>query len=206
MEEVIEELQESDSDDVESSGSEDDFGGYLDEGEVESEEECDDENGEGCNREIGEDYSENGEGSSESAEQMETETPHIPAYTLQSGSVGVSPRDVPLDYFSHFVDNNMLTHIVSQTNLNAQQYMETHTLAPHSRKRQWQKVEHTVQELRKFLALILVMGLIRYPTIEGHWCTTWPYATEAFSSVSYLCMYIQFRIHKIHNLYSSYRL
>ena len=62
--------------------------------------------------------------------------------------------------------------------------MESHTLAPQSRKRQWQKVEHTVDELWKFLVLILVMGLVRYPTIERHWCTTWPCAIEGFSSVS----------------------
>ena len=172
-EEVIDELDASDSEDAESSGSEDDFGGYLDEGETESEDESDDEDGEGDN------------GEDPIGDLMETEAPLIPPYTLQPGSsmTGIT-RDAPIDYFSLFVNDRMLSHIVSQTNMYAQQYMESHTLAPHSRKRQWQKVEHTVDELRKFLALILVMGLVRYPTIEGHWCTTWPYATEAFSSVS----------------------
>ena len=108
-----------------------------------SEDESNDEDGEGDN------------GDDPSGDMIETETPPIPPYTLQPGSTLTEIiRDFPLNYFSLFVDDRMLSHIVSQTNIYAQQYMKSHTLAPHSRKRQWQKVEHTVDEVWKFLVLI----------------------------------------------------
>ncbi len=114
---------------------------------------------------------------------MDTTVPPIPIYTRKPG-LTVSCGNSPLDYFSLFVDDSMLQHIVEQTNLNHEQYVAAHTLAPRSRIRRWSKVEHNIGELRKFIALILTMGLVRCPSIEGHWCTSWPYATNTFSSVS----------------------
>ena len=38
-------------------------------------------------------------------------------------------------------------------------------------------------ELKKFLALIIIMGLISYPSIEDYWVTSWPFAISTFSSV-----------------------
>jgi len=197
VEEVVLELEgndESEGDD--SSGSEDDFGGYLDE--------------DGDDREDSDHGSEDEHISSEeetgSEEDMDTEVPPVPPYTLQPGiSTAMLSGSRPMDYFSLFVDDSMLHHVVAQTNLYAQQYMESHTLAPHSRKRLWQKEEHTFEELQRFLALILVMGLVRYPRVESHWSTSWPYATETFSSVSFMhCestyryMHISIHTHILH--------
>ena len=58
----------------------------------------------------------------------------------------------------------MLEHIVAQTNLSAQQFIESNDLAPHSRVRRWSKGVHDLSELKHFLSLIIVMGLVRYPT------------------------------------------
>ena len=62
--------------------------------------------------------------------------------------------------------------------------MESHTLGQCSWIRQWLKEEHTIAELRRFPALIIIMEIVSYPQIESHWSTSWPYATDAFSSVS----------------------
>ena len=78
----------------------------------------------------------------------------------------------------------MFDHIVAQTILYAEQYMATVTLRPHSRVHRWGKVEFTKNELKKFIALIIVMGLVNYPSLEDHWATTWPFASHSVSQVS----------------------
>ena len=110
----------------------------------------------------------------------------VQPYTLESGCSVSFPENRPIDYFSQFVDESMLQHIVDQTKLYSEQFRASHTLTAHSRVRKWLKEEHTTAELRRFIALLIVMGIVRYPQIESHWSTSWPYATDAFSSVSYI--------------------
>ena len=182
VDEVVEELQNSDGEDEmdENDDSEDDFDGYLDEIEIEEY---------WGRRAIEGNSDEDGNGShedrSDSEEEMEFEVPSAQPYVLTPGRSVPLPGNTPIDYLSLFVDESMLQHIVAQTILNSDQFTQSHTLAPHSRIRRWVKEEHTVHELRRFLALIIVMGIVRYPQIESHWSTSWPYATDAFSSVSY---------------------
>ena len=171
----MQELENSDNESAnnesedESSGSEDDFEGYLDESIDQTADESSDE--------------EQNEEEQSNEEDMEGVIPLIPSYTPEPGVSVTISGSRPLDIF-RFVNRDMLQHIVEQTNLNAEQYMSSHTLAPGSRIRQWLKQHHTLSELQRFIALILVMGLVRYPKVESHWSTSWPYATEAFSSVT----------------------
>ena len=44
-------------------------------------------------------------------------------------------------------------------------------LRPRSRFATWQPISMT--ELREFLAIVLNMGLIDVPTLEGYWTTSW---------------------------------
>ena len=117
-------------------------------------------------------------------EEMERDVPPIPPYSMTSGCSATLAGNAPIDYFSLFVDDCMLQHIVDQTILNSKHFMESHTLGQRSQIRQWLKEEHTIGKLRRFLALIIIMGIVRYPQIESHWSTSWPYATDAFSSIS----------------------
>ena len=169
MNEVVAELDESDFED-----SEDDFDGYLDmesDNEAHTSEKRDSavKRDEGrsdiedvlirTNREIGSD------GSTEQC----IDFPH--EYTLQPGCSASVNGDSPLEYFLLLFDQTMLEHIVHQTNLNAQQYMDTQQymdLAPHSRVRRWAKGVHNMNELRRFLAIIIVMELVRNLQIESH--------------------------------------
>ena len=196
VDEVVE-LQNSDSEDErsENDDSEDDFDGYMDEVEVEqwwSRRQMQGNSDEDSNRSEGE--------QSSSDEDMEDDVPSIQPYTLESGCSASLSGNRPIDYFSLFVNESVLQHIVDQTNLNREQYMASHMLAPHSRIRQWLKQEHTIGELQKFLALIFIVGIVRYPQIESHWSTctswhtgtSWRTSTDAFSSVSYIqyeCIY-----------------
>ena len=173
-------LQALDADDS-CSESEDEFDGYIDEDEYEEERRARqlEEYNEEESAESGENDSDN-----ESVEAMDTDGPPIPEYSRQPGCTSALHGNDPINYFSAFIDEAMFQHIVDQTKLNYEQYADTHELGPRSRVRKWTKQEHTVSELKRFLALVLVMGIIRYPSIESHWGTTWPYATSAFSSVS----------------------
>jgi len=175
VDEVMLELEVSDDEmAMDSEGeSDDDFEGYLEEDTEEGT------NDESIDEESNDDESSTGD-------DMDVEIPSIPDFTLHPGvSVAISGNS-PIDFFSLFVDGDMLQHIVDHTNLYAEQYLGSHTVAPHSRVRQWLRQAHTVPELQRFIALILAMGLVRYPLMESYWSTSWPYATEAFSSVSYL--------------------
>ena len=116
------------------------------------------------------------------SEQVEVQ--QIPAYTLQPGCSASVEGVNPMDYFSLFFTDEILQHIIDQTNLYAAQYIEAHELPPHSRVRQWSKGVHDVAELHRFLAIIIIMGLVRYPQLEHHWSTQWPYSNAHFSNVS----------------------
>ena len=185
LREVVDGLEGSDFEE-----SDDDFDGYLDmdvineDRSVEEESQSDETESVRCMDECVGAYVEIGvDGSdSESTEGVNT----IPEYTLQAGCSVSLEQERPLDFFSLLTTDDMLQHIVTQTNLSARQFIESHELAPHSRVRHWSKGVHDINELRRFLAIIIIMGLVRYPQIEHHWATQWPYSNPHFSSVSYL--------------------
>ena len=89
----------------------------------------------------------------------------------------------PLDFWELLVTREILEGIVEQTNLYAQQFLDTHTLGPRSRVHQWLRSSFNVLQLMKFLALTLVMGLVSYPRLEDYWTTSWPFASSTFSRI-----------------------
>ena len=149
--------------------SDDDFEGYIDEEEI---------GNYGRDRNDGGDY--DGDLSGESDEGSSDEG--IPQYRLNSGCTQDMTNKTPIDFFQLFVTDDILEAIVEQTNLFAQQYIDSHELSRRSRVQQWAKSPHDVVELKKFLALIIIMGLISYPSIEDYW-VSWPFATPTFSSI-----------------------
>ena len=175
LDEVLRSVFDDDED------SDGDFSGYIDE--------------DSGNEEDGEEEHVVGEGEGEigvgeecsMGEQTVTEcdgsTMVVPDYILEKGCTHDMSDKSPIDFFGLLVTDNMLTSIVEQTNLYAQQFMADHNLGPRSRVQQWDCSPHTLSELKKFLALLIGMGLISLPKIEDHWVTTWPFATSAFSGV-----------------------
>ena len=107
----------------------------------------------------------------------------IPEYTSTPGCTQPAGDGSPLQYFKMLVTDTMLDSIVRETNLYATQYISTHTITPHSRVQQWSRQEFDRDELKRFLALVIVMGLVNLPSIEDHWVTTWPYSSSTCSSV-----------------------
>ena len=103
--------------------------------------------------------------------------------TCQPGCTIPVGDNRPIHYLSHLVTDDMLQKIVTQTSLYAQQYIESHDLSPHSRVRRWSKSVFDVSQLQRFLAIIIIMGLVRYPQIESHWAVHWPFTNTHCSSV-----------------------
>ena len=71
------------------------------------------------------------------------EAAHVPIYSQQPGVTADIAEGWPIDFFRLFITSTMLQHIVSSTNLFADQYHERHDLPPRSRVREWRKTPHT---------------------------------------------------------------
>lgn len=72
----------------------------------------------------------------------------VPNYILPAGCSTPVEGESPLDFFSLPLTDSMLHNIVAQTNLSAQQLIESHELAPHSRVRRWSKFERNTDGRR----------------------------------------------------------
>ena len=91
----------------------------------------------------------------------------------------------------------MLDGTVEQTNLYAQRFMDATSLPQHSRVHGWNNEAHTRVELKRFLAMIITMGLVNFPHIEDYWATSWPYSTTTFSKV-YIYRYCPEHTYYVH--------
>ena len=107
----------------------------------------------------------------------------IPQFSGQGGCIQDMTNKSPIDFFQLFLTDDILQMVVEQTNLFAEQFIDTHELARRSRVQQWGRSSHDIDELKRFLALVIIMGLVSYPSIEDSWVTSWPFATATFSSV-----------------------
>ena len=72
----------------------------------------------------------------------------------------------PIEVFLQFFDDSVLELMVIETNRYAQQHVQSHQLRRTSRMAKW---TDTTKEMKTFLRLILLTGLIQYPTIENYW-------------------------------------
>ena len=131
--------------------SDDDFEGYVDSEVVASGED---------QLEVGANVDVHEEEMDDSNDRQENE---LPEYTHTPGCAVSVEGNRPLQYLSLLVTDDMLENIVTQTNLNAEQFIANHELGPHSRVRRWSKGDHNLDELKQFFAIIILMGLVRYP-------------------------------------------
>ena len=89
----------------------------------------------------------------------------------------------PLHFFQLLVTDEMLDGVVGQIQLYVTQYIDAHTINPRSHIQQWSRQQFNRDELKKFMALIIIMGLVNLPLMEDHWVTSWPYSSHTCSRV-----------------------
>jgi hypothetical protein len=73
----------------------------------------------------------------------------------------------PLDYTKLFVNDEIIQTLVEQSNVYAERRIEGVNLKLETRLRNWYPV--TLDEMKVFLSLVLVMGLVQKDDIEKYW-------------------------------------
>lgn len=94
------------------------------------------------------------------------------------------PQNVrdPIYYFNLFLGDDIIDHIVSETNKFAQQMKRDNpNAARHSFVNLWQPVNKV--EMRQFLGLMFLMGIIHKPRIRDYWSTDPMLCTPIFSAI-----------------------
>ena len=87
-----------------------------------------------------------------------------------------------LDFVELYLTDQLMTLMVTETNRYADQFMQGENVNPNNYYlRQWRPV--TVLEMRKFLGILLLMGIIHKPNILMYWSTDAYYSTPIFSHI-----------------------
>ncbi|XP_077367843.1 uncharacterized protein LOC144012191 isoform X1 [Festucalex cinctus] len=84
------------------------------------------------------------------------------------GSAAELESDLPVDFLELFITNELLQHIVDETNANALDSLQENPCGlPYSRSHDWRPL--TVEELKTFLGLSFITGFIKKPVLEDDW-------------------------------------
>jgi uncharacterized protein YxeA len=88
-----------------------------------------------------------------------------------------------IDFFQLYLDDDLINHFVTQTNKYADDYLRNPPtpLKPKSRAHDWTPTN--ADEMKTFLALTMLMGIIHKPSISLYWSTDPLYSTPLFSQV-----------------------
>lgn len=106
-------------------------------------------------------------------------------FTAEPGprsAAGTLTSDNPTDFVELFLTDELLEKIVVQTNLYMQQFLRSGVdIAPQSAVYRWKPT--TLSEMKKFLGLYFLTGVIRKPELAAYWATDEMMATPFFSKV-----------------------
>ena len=87
------------------------------------------------------------------------------------------------DFFKLYITEEMIDHLVVQTNLYARQFLdkEKDNLKPHSRVHEWKPTDRA--EMLTFLAILILMGIVHKPRLPMSWSTDSILVTPIFNLV-----------------------
>lgn len=85
-----------------------------------------------------------------------------------------------MECFREFIDDELIHLIVSETNSYANNIITSKSIAPQARMQQWK--DTTPNEILVFLALILLMGIIKKLHLNMYFSTDPLYNTPIFGS------------------------
>lgn len=114
-----------------------------------------------------------------------------------SDLVVVNDVTSPLDYFELFLDDDLLTLLVEQTNLYASQHISQHHLGPQSRLKKWRPT--CKEELKVFFGLTMLTALVeKKGSLDSYWSTDTMISTKFFNNCmsrnrfQLLCKFLHF--------------
>ncbi|GFU31491.1 piggyBac transposable element-derived protein 4 [Trichonephila clavipes] len=73
----------------------------------------------------------------------------------------------PFEYFNLFLDDEMFSFIVEETNRYAESFFENAELTPGSRALKWKNTNK--EEMKRFIALLLLQGVVQKPVEQWFW-------------------------------------
>uniref|UniRef100_A0A803K9B9 PiggyBac transposable element-derived protein domain-containing protein n=1 Tax=Xenopus tropicalis TaxID=8364 RepID=A0A803K9B9_XENTR len=95
--------------------------------------------------------------------------PEIPPFTAVPGlSVDTTNFEI-IDFFNLYITEAILQDMVRYTNLYAEQYLASNPLPGFSRTQAWYPTN--INEIKRFLALTLAMGLVERNSLASYWDT-----------------------------------
>lgn len=122
----------------------------------------------------------------EESEELDRQSPEVPeifkwteyegrhktfTFTGNSGlQIDVAEDITPFDAFTLFVDDEIINIIVVETNRYAEQKFNNNQTKSKSRMTKW--VPTDSEEIKKFLGLLIWMGLVRLGSIPSYWSTS----------------------------------
>ncbi|GFS41753.1 contactin [Trichonephila inaurata madagascariensis] len=103
-------------------------------------------------------------------------------FTGNSG-IKVCIRDSgdPLEYFNLFLDDEMFSFIVEETNRYAESFFENTELTPSSRALKWKNTNK--EEMKRFISLLLLQGVVQKPVEKWFWSKRPILSTPSFGKV-----------------------
>lgn len=94
-------------------------------------------------------------------------------FNPENESVGINPDIIdsmsdclPIDFFQLFLDEEVLSLLVTETNRYAQQCLKI-AFSPHSRLAKW--TDCTQEEIKIFIGILVMMGLQPLPSLAHYW-------------------------------------
>ena len=86
-----------------------------------------------------------------------------------------------IDYFELFINDDIINYLVAETNTFAEQFIRDNNLKRKSRVHAWQPTDP--KEMKHFLGLTFLMGIIQKPNIQMYWSNDPLYSTPVFKQV-----------------------
>jgi len=93
----------------------------------------------------------------------------------------LSPHSLPLDFFNLFITDNIVSTMVRETNRYAEKYVNETPLKPNSRVQHWKETDPC--EMKKFIGIIFLMGIVQKPSISSYWSTDPVIATPLLNKI-----------------------
>ena len=111
------------------------------------------------------------------------EFPVVPNFRARPGVlVDTTNMQEPFQYFEYFMNIDVMENILGETNRYAQQYIRANPNLPrYSSVRSWVPLD--IFELKQFLGLTLLMGIVKKPAVSDFWSTDPLIQTPLFNSV-----------------------
>jgi hypothetical protein len=95
--------------------------------------------------------------------------------------VEISRENKPIEYFDKFFDDSIINEIVQQTNIYAQQFVNENNLKARSRVIQWEDTNS--DEIRVYLALLLLQGIVYKPEQAQYFSKKQSISTPFFAAI-----------------------